>query len=243
MRIKPRFNPEINKWWICDRGRFGYRFIDENRIEQPYIKDGEGQTATSWEQALSEVSTLIKNGVDAAGSATGLGVIVSPRQTNEELEQAKELFVNRLGAASISFQNPWEKPGPEDDLLMKADCNPNSRGAADLGLDGDTRTILKKAADGELKTLVVFSHDFENPESLELIRRAEKLIYIGSNWNETAREADVALPSAVFAEKDGSFTNFEGRKQDFTQAFLPLGESRPETEILEQLAQRIDKWN
>ena len=242
MRIKPSYNEEINKWWICDRGRFGYRFIDENRIEQPLVKNESQQVETGWEQALDQASSLIKNNIDIKGSP-GIGIIFSPRQTNEELEKSKDLFLERLDISDYSFSNPWEEPGPEDDLLMKADCNPNSRGASELGLEGDTQAILRKAADGELNLLIVFGHSFESPAALDLLEKTERIIYVGSNWNETARIADVVLPSAVYAEKDGSFTNFEGKKQQFTQAFLPLGESRPEIEILEQLSRRIEHWN
>jgi NADH-quinone oxidoreductase subunit G len=33
MRLKPREYPEVNQWWMCDAGRYGYKFIDENSIE------------------------------------------------------------------------------------------------------------------------------------------------------------------------------------------------------------------
>ena len=54
MRIKPVFNAEINKWWICDRGRFGYLFVDEDRIDQPYLKNESGQQAAGWDSALTQ---------------------------------------------------------------------------------------------------------------------------------------------------------------------------------------------
>ncbi len=242
MRIKPLFNADINKWWICDRGRFGYLFVDENRIEQPSIKNESGHQSLPWDSALTAASDLIKSSLDNHG-ASSIGVIFSPKQTSEELEQAKKLFIETCGVTSFSFSNPWEEPGQEDGFLMKSDNNPNARGASDLGLGGDTSKILRKAADGEIKLLIIFRHNFNNPEALELIKKAEKFIYIGTNWSDTALQADVVLAGAVFAEKDGSFTNFEGKKQRFTQAFLPTAESLCDIEILEQLSGRIQKWN
>ena len=53
---------------------------------------------------------------------------------------------------------------------------------------------------------------------------------------ETAALATVVLPAASFAEKDGTFTNFEGRVQAVRQALPPLGDSRPDWEIMLALA-------
>lgn len=242
MRIKPVFNADINKWWICDRGRFGYLFIDKNRIEQPCLKNESGQQDVAWKEALTAASELIEQTLDKQG-ASSIGVIFSPKQTNEELETAKKLFIETWGVTDFSFSNPWEEPGLQDDLLMKADCNPNTRGASDLNLQGDTAEILRKGADSELSLLIIFRHSFDSPEALELMSKADKVIYIGTNWNETARQADVVLAGTVFTEKDGSFTNFEGVKQSCTQVFLPIAGSRDETEILDHLSGRMEKWN
>jgi NADH-quinone oxidoreductase subunit G len=32
MRLKPRENPEVNQWWICDEGRYAYKSIDQDRL-------------------------------------------------------------------------------------------------------------------------------------------------------------------------------------------------------------------
>jgi predicted molibdopterin-dependent oxidoreductase YjgC len=53
---------------------------------------------------------------------------------------------------------------------------------------------------------------------------------------ETAALATVVLPAASFAETDGTFTNFEGRVQSVRKAFPPLGDSRPDWEIILALA-------
>ncbi|MCK5123600.1 MAG: molybdopterin-dependent oxidoreductase, partial [Dehalococcoidia bacterium] len=56
---------------------------------------------------------------------------------------------------------------------------------------------------------------------------------------ETAKLANVVLPAASFAEKDGTFTNFEGRVQRVQKAISPLGESLPDWEIILRLADKI----
>ena len=65
-------------------------------------------------------------------------------------------------------------------------------------------------------------------------------VFIGSNLNPTAQAATVTLPGAVYAEKDGTFTNFEGRTQRIHRAFEPFGQAMEEGEILGRLATAFD---
>jgi predicted molibdopterin-dependent oxidoreductase YjgC len=58
--------------------------------------------------------------------------------------------------------------------------------------------------------------------------------------NPSAELADVILPSTSFAEKDGTFTNSDRRVQRIRRAISPVGESRPDWEILCDLARRIE---
>ena len=57
--------------------------------------------------------------------------------------------------------------------------------------------------------------------------------------HETAERADVFLPAAAFAEKDGTFTNSERRVQRVRAALPPPGESRPDWWITAELARRV----
>jgi formate dehydrogenase alpha subunit len=57
--------------------------------------------------------------------------------------------------------------------------------------------------------------------------------------HETAELADVVLPAASFAEKEGTFTNSERRVQRVRQVVAPVGESRADWVIVQQLAQRV----
>ena len=86
---------------------------------------------------------------------------------------------------------------------------------------------------------MIFQHDLAKiygAETLKVIRQKVKtIIYEGSNENPTAAAADFVLPSASYAEKDGTFTNFEGRVQRIRKAFEPLGNSRSSWQILLEL--------
>jgi predicted molibdopterin-dependent oxidoreductase YjgC len=56
---------------------------------------------------------------------------------------------------------------------------------------------------------------------------------------ETAKLATVVLPAASFAEKEGTFTNFEGRVNRVQKAIEPVGESLPDWEIILRLAEEM----
>ncbi len=58
--------------------------------------------------------------------------------------------------------------------------------------------------------------------------------------NETGVMADVILPATSFAEKDGTFTNTDRRVQRCRQAVAPVGDSRPDWEIISDLAKRVE---
>lgn len=237
-RLKPRFNPEVNRWWICDEGRFGYEFIDQNRIEHPYRRVSGELEVAGWDAVLEEVSTALE-AVLAKFGPQGIGVIASPQLSNEELYLIQKLFGELMEIEQIGYRNPWEPEGFQDDFLMRSDKNPNSRGAEEMGFDNDSRSLLEMAASGEIKVLYIFQHNFQEEEAKKLLARAEYVILQGSNWTDTADFCNLVLPSATQAEEEGTFINFEGRIQRFEQAFLPLSESRSGVEIMALLAQRL----
>ena len=72
-------------------------------------------------------------------------------------------------------------------------------------------------------------------------RKLELLVVQDIFMHETAELADVVLPAASFAEKDGTFTNSERRVQPVRKAVEPIGQSRPDWEILCDLAQRLSR--
>ena len=239
-RLKPRLNPHVNRWWMCDEGRFGYEFIDHNRIEFPHLRLAQGELQTSdWKQALQEVSTGLKTTLEQFGPE-GIGVIASGQLSNEELYLIRKIFAESMGVQEIGYRNPWEEEGFQDDLLIRGDKNPNSRGAEELGLKSDVRKILEKAASGVIKILYIFQHNFESPEAQKMLGQAEYVIFQGTNWNKTVEYSNAVLPGSTHAEKDGTFTNFEGRLRQFQQALLPLSESKADIEILRTLAQKLE---
>jgi predicted molibdopterin-dependent oxidoreductase YjgC len=65
---------------------------------------------------------------------------------------------------------------------------------------------------------------------------AEMVVFQGTNANRTSAAAHLVLPSAAYVEREGTFTNFEGRVQRFRTALDALGEARPDWEVFSGLA-------
>src|SRR5581483_1628964 len=83
------------------------------------------------------------------------------------------------------------------------------------------------------------------------LEAADTVIYVGTNANATSERAHIVLPAAAWVERDGTFTNFEGRVQRFRPALAPIGESLAAWEIVgrlltatgtESTATRAEHW-
>jgi predicted molibdopterin-dependent oxidoreductase YjgC len=114
------------------------------------------------------------------------------------------------------------------------------RGLAAL-YDGDWAPEIVYVADG------AFSKDADNPDRVAALRRAKLLIVHARTENLLAREADIVLPCASLAEKDGTFTSRFGRVQRFERAMMPKPPVKADWEILLMLAGRLGfgkpEWN
>jgi len=249
VRIKPRYNPDVNQWWLCDEGRYGFGWIDQGRLNKVRGPSADGADAT-WEQALTAISTALaglagEQGGDRRGAGPRIGVIASAQLTNEELFLLREIFKGALGA-QVSTSVP-ERPGSSDDFLIKADKNPNTLGATLLGLAGpdapDARQIVNEALAGNLDALWVIGHDlvelFGEEKVRDISERVGLFVFSGTNENATVPLAHWVLPSAAYVEKDGTFVNCHGRLQRIGRAFPPLGDSREDWSILLELARRL----
>ena len=233
MRLKPRENPEVNQWWICDAGRYGYKSIDHNRIERPVVRKSDSVQEIDWPQILDEAARKIR---EAKGK---IGVFISPQMSNEELYLAKQLFA----PARVFLLSP-NPEGDQDDFLIRADKNPNTKGAELMGFkSADVEAFFKECEEGKIEGILIFGQDLLSlldPRRVEpALNNLKWTVFIGPNHNLTSEAASYVLPSAVYAEKSGTFTNFQGKVQKFNKAFEPLGQSLPEGEILKGLADRL----
>ncbi len=236
-RLKPRFNAEVNQWWLCDEGRYGFKWMDDkSRLTHPLHRAGGAGAEVSWDRALPELVKRLQG-----CQPDEVGLLASPKMSNEDLWALRRL-AEHLGVRNLDFRVPPRTPGDEDDFLIRADKNPNSRGAELTGVGPgaggrDAAGILRAARERRLKLLWIFHHDlaasgWPEAEVLAAIENTETVVFQGTNANDVSARAHLVLPSAAYVETEGTFTNFQGRVQRFRTAIPPLGESWPDWKIL-----------
>ncbi len=246
VRVKPRTNPKVNQWWLCDEGRYGFGWVDQGRLGKV-----SGEFDANWEQALTVIAAAIRElnkGESSArkGAENSFGVIASAQLTNEELFLVREIFQNVLGAR-VAVSVP-EEAGSSDDFLIKADKNPNTTGATLLGLVGPNKPtaeqLVDEAISGELDILWVLGHDlvklFGEKKMRQVSEKLRLFVFSGTNENSTVSLAHWALPTAAYMEKDGTFVNCHGRIQRIGHAFPPFQDSWEDWRMLLQLATKLD---
>ena len=138
-RMTPRYNGQINDFWMCDIGRFQYLWVEgEQRLRKPLIltKDGVQQVAT-WKDALMRVRDLL----DAAGrkDPASVRMLASAHASHEELYLLKRLAEDLKGDGGASHVHvAWRRTEKQQPAKTKfhvpAIDAPNVNGARDLGL-------------------------------------------------------------------------------------------------------------
>lgn len=95
-RIENRYNGSVNHYFLCDRGRFGYGFVNnEDRPRQPEWRDGASSTTLSGDQALERVANFLRQSKRVVG-------IGSPRASLEANHALRELVGTNNYFAGVS---------------------------------------------------------------------------------------------------------------------------------------------
>ncbi len=109
-----------------------------------------------------------------------------------------------------------------------------------------TMEMVDAAEKGIIKGYYVMGENpmMSEPDLLHarhVMENLDFLLYQDIFMNETGEYADVILPAVSFAEKDGTFTNSDRRVQLVRPAIKPPGEARPDWEIIQDLALRVEE--
>ncbi len=215
LRLTPRQNQDVNSFWMCDNGRLNtFKNVNAgDRIKGTFIrKEGELQKV-SWEEALKVAAKSLKD-----YKSSEIAFIGSAFTTCEDnfamVKFAKALGVNNLDFAKHAVN------GDQDDILIREDKTPNSLGAELVGLKSGSNGLsidgmIKSIREGKIKALYVMEDDVASfsDEFEKVLSKLELLIVHASSENKTTILADIVFPASTFAEKNGTYVNFQGRVQ------------------------------
>ncbi|HEY8130675.1 MAG TPA: molybdopterin-dependent oxidoreductase [Thermoanaerobaculia bacterium] len=232
-RYRPRVNEEVNDHWLCDYGRFSHERYDTDRVVVPKVRNEDDYLGmATWGEALEAIENALK-------SSRKLVVIASANMTNEEARAAKQLF----GKLDAKFALTVDPIGPirmksRKEWLEGTQAAPNYRGVAAVLGENDVPEM-----DG-VDVLYICDADFsdraKNPAVVANLCKAKFLIVHSWDANHPLNEvADVLLPSTIHAEREGTFTNLQGREQEIHAAYPPKGQAIPDLEIFRRIAEAL----
>lgn len=238
-RIKPRFNPDVNKWWISDDTRYSYKIVhDPARLKSARKVQYGSQVDVAYPKAIEQADTDLKALVATHGEGS-LYAMLSPMMACEEA-WLLGTWIRSIDKKAILVLGPVPSTGENEKFFnsitgqqtfeIQAEKVPNAAGI---------RRIMKKlggpqmewdafsaGTDPAIKSLkggwiVGGYHSPWLPKTLPAHLTKGYKVVQDILANALTEKADILLPSATWAEKDGCWENFAGIIQAFEAAVVP----------------------
>jgi NADH-quinone oxidoreductase subunit G len=200
-RVTPLENPAVNGPWICNKGRDLAQVFERARADHALQKG----KPVELDAAIAAARKLI---VEAAHPVA----LVSNWGSNEELSAFKEA----LAARFTTFVKRDHAPQPgevlEDDLLIRADKNPNTAGARALFGEASLR---EPAFPADMDLVLVWGEGC----NFATLPAGVKIVFLNSYLAPENGFADVFIPVSIQTERAGHYTNFAGVVSAFERCF------------------------
>ena len=245
-RFKPRSNPHVNDYWMCDEGRYSYKAAnDPGLLAAMYVRKNDDLQEVPVDEAMTAVDRGLRQVLERGGHVAG---VLSPFLTVEEAYLMAR-YIKGLNPANVLALGPVPSRG--SDVTIKPDQTkgrtgdtsfvvsrpftihaekcPDRRGVEAIlshfqGAVITFEELSRRVAAGEFQGLYVASDSIDpwidEAASRELRSRVGFLVLQDTNVTPLAHLADVVLAGATFAEKAGCYVNADGRLQ-YAGAALP----------------------
>ncbi|HMN95796.1 MAG TPA: 2Fe-2S iron-sulfur cluster-binding protein [Phycisphaerales bacterium] len=238
-RIKPRENPLVNRWWISDEIRYGWKFIhDERRLRLPRVR---GEAPYDAAEAPLAYEAAYQRAAELLGAGRGrVAALLSPMLSCEDAFLLSTMLRGFAADAKLGL-GPVPRVGADKTFpggyVLRAEKAPNARGV---------RRVLAAIARGEVPAFDEFLRSLDGVETvlvtgnypsdwvlpaLAEALRGRRIVLIDTLPTALVEMAEVVLPGATWVEKAGSFENAEGRLQGFDRAIAPLDFAKSEAQI------------
>jgi NADH-quinone oxidoreductase subunit G len=250
-RIKPRYNAGVNQWWISNDTRHAYKAVSsELRLTVARTRDFGALAETRYGDALKTADARLRETVKLRGSGS-MAAVLSPMLTCEEAFQLAT-YIRSIDSGAVLILGAVPKSEDEvfkhyvtgkETFRIQGEKVPNRRGIA---------RIMDKLGGPRCDwgELVSGSNDLIAPiqalwitggyiatwiNELPARLRGKFLIVQDVLPNALTEAADVLLPAAMWAEKDGTWENHQGTLQVFAKAVEPPGYARREGDVFDKL--------
>ncbi len=231
-RLRPRDNPDVNKFWMCDDGMMTYMRHETDRLDMPTEGRARDRMPIGEREALELAADKIR-----AVDPTKLAFVLSAQHTTEDnLALAK--LAGALGADHLYLAalGGWEG----DDILRSADNNPNRAGATQAagGVElGSVADLLNDVQSGAVQGVVALGWaTAESLDDLSPLTSLDSFVSLTSHVGALPAVAAVAVPVADIYEIEGSFVNEKGIMQTFPVVLPPPVGIEPAWKVVADLA-------
>ena len=198
---------------------------DIGNLTYPYESlDGQTKTLKDILENKHELSNILK-------SSKKPMIIIGESFFN--LRSSKNIFylIKNYLKSNFKFDNEWNPLN-----ILSTDAS--TVGNIDLGVFNNklgNNITLEKLQNNELELLFLIGQD-----NLDINKKNEFIIYIGSHGDRGAEVADIILPGAAYTEQTAHYTNLEGKIQKAYKASYPPGEAKEDWQIINELAESMN---
>lgn len=225
-RIKPRENPAVNGWWICNAGRYAYpRVHDPKRLRGVMRRTGDAAVPMDWKAFLRDIAGQFR----AAGRPA---LVLSPFLTVEEAYLAC-VWIRSLDEAAEITVGPIPREGDDrrfpGGFVISAEKCPNRLGVEEIASHFRPKgpsfaDWLEAAGRGEFGGIWAaggYVQPWIDEVAARRMRHARLLVVQDLFPSPLSDAADYVLAAAAFAETEGSYVNGRHRLQTAQRAVRP----------------------
>lgn len=248
-RIRPRFNPEVNEWWISDEARFGWKYINSGeRLNTPRVRRGAEWAPIAWDELPGLIRYRIENAIGGNGDGgAGVAAVLSPMMSCEEAWLLAK-FIRDVAPKSTLVKGFIPVDGEDKTFpkgfVIKAEKCPNRRGVEAIiqqlgGPTMDFDEFVTAAGEDKFNVAYVvggYPKEWITKDHEKGLSKIGLLIVHDLFPTLLDKTATIQVPSASFAEREGSFMNCDGLLQPFDRAITPLDGVKPDGQFFYELS-------
>jgi NADH-quinone oxidoreductase subunit G len=260
-RLRPRYNPQAQGHFMCDDGRLGYHYVNSiERFLRPMARRDGRLTPLSWNEVVPAIRRAFQSA--AQKDAAGVVGVLSPFLTCEEAYLIAKFLKGLSGQVRLAL-GPVPIIGEDDTypkdrrgrpiepvkFTIRAEKCPNRRGVEEVlrHFQGEIVSfdrVVHDTVEGRVQALYVAASYPPRPSGwfsetqAQALQRAPLIVCHDLLPSPVSNFAHYVLPSASWAEKEGTFVNHAGLAQAIHWGVVPTSEVRTDGQVFLDLLER-----
>ncbi|MEZ6062934.1 MAG: molybdopterin-dependent oxidoreductase [Planctomycetaceae bacterium] len=258
-RLRPRPNPAAQGSFMCDDGRFGWKYtLSEHRLTVPQQRSDGRMVTSDWDCVLHSVRSALR--LPASSKDGGLAAVLSPWMTVEEAWLLGSLLTSISNDAMLAL-GPVRSDGEDDQypkdvdgrvvepvrFTIRAEKCPNRVGVEAVlrhfcGTVPTFEELLRQASRNSFRTVYLVGGDPEgwiSESQADAFSKTDQVIVQDILPSPILKYASHVLPSGTFVERDGTFVNHNGLAQMIRRSVRGPDNTRADNRLLWELSGRI----